>query len=248
MKPKNFTQTLALVAMMVAASIQLSACGGGGSSGTAASTPVTSASSSSSSSDSGSSGGTPADDGSSGNPPPASDTTVPTIVLSQPTTGTSYTASTSSVTIAGTASDNVALTQVAWTNNLGGSGSVAAGGSTASLNFVVSLASGINVITITATDSSGNTTQRQLTVTYAPAASGSVTLTWDPVTATPVSGYRVYYGTSSGSYQQVISIGNSTTYALSGLTSGTRYYFVVTAVDTSGTESGYSNEVYKDVL
>lgn len=241
MKAKNLTQTLVLVAMMIAASIQLSACGGGGgggSSGSTASTPVTSASSSSSSSDS----------GSSGNTPPAGDTTAPTIVLSQPTTGTSYTANTSSVTIAGTASDNVALSQVAWANNLGGSGSVAAGGSSASLNFAVSLASGINVITITATDSSGNTTQRQLTVTYAPAASGSVTLTWDPVTASPVSGYRVYYGTSSGSYQQAISIGNSTTYALSGLTSGIRYYFVVTAVDTSGTESGYSNEVYKDVL
>ncbi|WP_172425984.1 fibronectin type III domain-containing protein [Sulfuricaulis limicola] len=76
-------------------------------------------------------------------------------------------------------------------------------------------------------------------------------LTWDAVPATNLSGYRVYYGTTPGTYQQApgqgLSVGNITTYTLMGLSNGTRYYFAVTAFDTAGNESGYSNEVFKDI-
>ena len=51
----------------------------------------------------------------------------------------------------------------------------------------------------------------------------------------------------SQAYGQGISAGNATTYTVLGLSSGTRYYFVVTAYDTSNNESGYSNESYKDI-
>ena len=83
-------------------------------------------------------------------------------------------------------------------------------------------------------------------------ASNSATLAWDPsTTATNLSGYRLYYGTASGTYLQPygqgISVGNITTYTLMGLSNGTRYYFAVTAFDTSGNESGYSNVAFKDV-
>jgi fibronectin type 3 domain-containing protein len=40
----------------------------------------------------------------------------------------------------------------------------------------------------------------------------------------------------------VTSIAATTTYADSGLTSGTTYYYVVTAVDSNGVESPYSNQ------
>ena len=76
-------------------------------------------------------------------------------------------------------------------------------------------------------------------------------LSWDPVVDANLVGYRVYFGTASGVYSQTvgsgINAGNVTTYSLTGLTSGTRYYFVVTAFDNTGRESGYSNEVFKDV-
>ncbi len=80
----------------------------------------------------------------------------------------------------------------------------------------------------------------------------SVTISWDaPGTnedGTPLTdlvGYNVYYGPSPGNYTQTIDIGNYTTVSID-LPSGT-YYFVVTAYDTSGNESSYSNEVIKSL-
>lgn len=70
-------------------------------------------------------------------------------------------------------------------------------------------------------------------------------LTWNPpVPTTNLSGYRVYFGTSSGAYGQGISVGNVTTYTMTGLASGS-YYFAVTAFDDFGNESPYSNEASK---
>ena len=64
-------------------------------------------------------------------------------------------------------------------------------------------------------------------------------------------GYRVYFGLSSGSYTQPfgsgISAGASTTYTVSNLQGGKTYYFAVTAVDSSGKESAFSNEASKVV-
>jgi len=116
----------------------------------------------------------------------------------------------------------------------------------------MALQSGTSVITVTARDTSGNTSQKQLAVTYTPATtSNSANLTWDPVSHPSLSGYRVYYGTSPGTYLQAhgqgISVGTNSSYTLLGLSSGTRYYFSVTAYDSSNNESGYSNEVYKDI-
>ncbi len=69
------------------------------------------------------------------------------------------------------------------------------------------------------------------------------TLAWDPNTEPDLAGYKLYYGTSSGSYQQSVNVGNLTQYSLSNLQDGVTYYFAVTAYDTEGNESGYSNEV-----
>lgn len=77
-------------------------------------------------------------------------------------------------------------------------------------------------------------------------------LAWDaPAGATDVSGYRLYYGSAPGTYDQApgagIGVGNVTTYTVTGLNRATRIYFAVTAVDAQGNESGYSNEVFKDI-
>lgn len=80
----------------------------------------------------------------------------------------------------------------------------------------------------------------------------TATLSWDPVNAGNLSGYRVYYGTSSRTYIQSlgqgINVGDQTTFTVTGLNGRTRYYFAVTGYDsTSGYESDYSNEVFKDI-
>jgi hypothetical protein len=88
------------------------------------------------------------------------------------------------------------------------------------------------------------------------AFASQVTLTWNAPTTnsdgTPITyfkgDYRIYYGTSSGNYTDEKSIKNANsivTYQVSNLTEGQTYYFVVTAVNTVGNESGYSNEAAK---
>ena len=77
-----------------------------------------------------------------------------------------------------------------------------------------------------------------------PAIAANAVLSWDPNTETDLAGYKVYYGTASGSYGAPIDVGNQTSYAVAGL-NGPTYYFAVTAYNTSGTESAYSTEVSK---
>ena len=83
-------------------------------------------------------------------------------------------------------------------------------------------------------------------------APAAATLAWDAVQATALSGYRIYYGTSPGLYFQSRGNGltissNVTTHMVTGLRSGTTYYFAATAFDTSGNESAYSAEVSKAI-
>ncbi len=76
------------------------------------------------------------------------------------------------------------------------------------------------------------------------ARAGSATLAWDPVPDTDVAGYKVYYGTSSGTYPNVVDVGNATTYTFTNLTDCILYYFAVKAYDQAGNLSvAYSNEI-----
>src|SRR5207245_4056599 len=85
------------------------------------------------------------------------------------------------------------------------------------------------------------------TCSLAPALSSAaqVTLAWDPNTETDLAGYKLYYGTSSGSYPSSVDVGNLTSYTLSGLLEGQIYYFSATAYDLNVSESGFSNEASK---
>jgi PKD repeat protein len=69
---------------------------------------------------------------------------------------------------------------------------------------------------------------------------GQLKLAWDPVPN--AIGYRLHYGSSSGTYSSSIDAQNSTAITVPGLTDGTRYFFVVQAY-AGTTTSGFSNEV-----
>jgi len=73
------------------------------------------------------------------------------------------------------------------------------------------------------------------------ASAVNVKLAWDPSPEPLVTGYRLYYGTSSGNFTNVVDAGNRTEYTVTGLNAGTSYYFVVTAYTGAGDESTFSN-------
>jgi hypothetical protein len=77
-----------------------------------------------------------------------------------------------------------------------------------------------------------------------PAAhAGDVTVAWDPNPEPEVAGYKIYFGTTPGSYTVSMNAGNITSMVISGLEAGVTYYFAAVAYDSSGNESGFSNEI-----
>jgi Abnormal spindle-like microcephaly-assoc'd, ASPM-SPD-2-Hydin len=71
----------------------------------------------------------------------------------------------------------------------------------------------------------------------------TVHLTWND-SGSSIAGYRVYRSqSSSGSFQAISSsLVSLTDYADDSVVSGSTYYYAITAVSSSGTESAYSNE------
>ena len=105
------------------------------------------------------------------------DTTPPAITITSPTSSPTFTTSSSPLTLGGTASDNVGVTQVTWANSRGGSGT-ATGTTSWSASGIV-LQTGSNVLTVTARDAAGNAATRTLTVTRTTTS----TFTDNPLTA-----------------------------------------------------------------
>ena len=105
-------------------------------------------------------------------------------------------------------------------------------------NIIISVSDGTNRVSLPA-----------FSITVAQATTGSATLSWTPPTQntdgtslTNLSGYRIVYGRSSTTLDQLVQITNAgaSAYTVSGLTSGT-WYFAVKAYNASGTESSVSN-------
>lgn len=70
----------------------------------------------------------------------------------------------------------------------------------------------------------------------------SVTMAWDANPEPDVIGYRLYYGTVSGTYPNILDAGSSTTLTIAPIAPGT-YYMIVTAYNTAGLESLPSAEL-----
>ncbi|ALA58834.1 beta strand repeat-containing protein [Nitrospira moscoviensis] len=106
-------------------------------------------------------------------------------------------------------------------------------------------------ITITAAGASNSPRTIPVTLTVSAAtAGGTATLSWNANGESDLGGYKIYRATASGAYGAPIATLSKTTtsYVVTGLQAGTTYFFVITAYDSAGHESVFSNEVSKSIF
>ena len=111
-------------------------------------------------------------------------------------------------------------------------------------------------IRITVTDTANaSATLGPFSITVQGISLGSITLNWTPPTAnedgTPLvdlAGYKIYWGTTPGSYPNSVTIDNPgvSSYVVDNLVPGT-YDFVATSYNAAGVESSHSNPATKIV-
>jgi PKD repeat protein len=93
------------------------------------------------------------------------DTEQPTVLITSPTSNAAYETHESSISLSGSASDNVGVNQVLWSNATAGSGGTAAGTESWSVSSIA-LSEGNNSITVTANDAGDNQGSSIIIVTY----------------------------------------------------------------------------------
>jgi len=109
--------------------------------------------------------------------PNAADHKKPAITITAPTSASTYATTATPLMVGGTASDNVGVRQVTWTNAAGGSGTATG---TTIWSSSIPLTIGSNLITVTAYDAAGNTATDTLTVTLMSSTPppGPITVDW----------------------------------------------------------------------
>ena len=110
-------------------------------------------------------------------------------------------------------------------------------------------------IVIKVSDGQASASLAAFSISVTATANGTASLSWTPptrntdgTTLTNLSGYRIYYGTSSGSLNQTVQVNNPSvsTYVIENLSPAT-YYFAVKSLTSSGAESSLSNVASKTV-
>jgi len=165
------------------------------------------------------------------------------------TTGTSSPAQ--NVTITNTGNSNVAISQITFS----GAGYAMTGGNapvtltpsqnvTLSVQFSPTLAGAANGNLSIVSNAIGSPATVPLTGTGVAPVQHTVAVTWNASTST-VAGYNVYRSTvSAGPYAKInSSLVAALSYTDSAVQSGTTYYYVTTAADSSGNESVFSDQV-----
>jgi hypothetical protein len=165
---------------------------------------------------------------------------------------TDGTAAAQGFTVTNTGNSNLAISGITATGTgyslVSGAGAVtlSPNQSTAvSVQFAPSVAGAVNGSVKIMSNATGSASGVALSGTgVAPAVRHSVGLNWG-ASSTSVAGYNVYRSTVSGSSYAKMngSMLGGVSYADSSVQSGQTYYYVATAVDSSGIESVYSNEV-----
>ncbi|MDN3513830.1 MAG: carboxypeptidase regulatory-like domain-containing protein [Candidatus Brocadia sp.] len=195
------------------------------------------------------------------------DTTPPTITIADPTSDQTYTTTSGTISISGSASDDInEITSIVWINNEERSKT-----ERKTIGWTIpniDLVKGDNVITVTAADSMGNAGTTTITITYAE-ANNSPAVTTGPATSIttdmatlsgvvnamglPTTAW-FQYGTSSEHYSGVSSIQNiedvlrdvPVSDRISGLQTGTAYYYRLAAQNSDGIS--YGDEMTFDTL
>lgn len=80
-------------------------------------------------------------------------------------------------------------------------------------------------------------------VARAASTNQTVRLAWDKSPDATVTGYKLYTGSASRSYTNLINVGTNLTGTASNVIAGRTYYFAATAYNSVGLESDFSNEV-----
>ena len=164
------------------------------------------------------------------------DTTIPAITITGPTTSSTYATVSSALTVSGTASDNVSVTQVSWSNDCGGSGT--ASGTTIWSAAGIALQTGTNIITVSARDAAANQKTDTITVTYTPPDTTAPTVTimgpTSAATYATTSSVLTIGGTSSDD-RGVTAVSWSNDRGGTGFTSGTTSWSVASVGLQSGT-------------
>lgn len=92
---------------------------------------------------------------------------------------------------------------------------------------------------------------------YYTSGTGSATLIWDlptqntdDTTLDNLARFIIYYGPASGTFAYQVNVEDpvATTYIVENLRVGISYRFTITAVNTSGVESDYSNIVTRTIV
>jgi hypothetical protein len=110
-------------------------------------------------------------------------------------------------------------------------------------------------ISIRVSDGKTTTALASFNISVVAVTNGSATLSWTPPTTntdgtplTNLAGYKVYWGPAQGNFPNSVALNNAglTSYVVQNLVPGT-YYFVVTALNSSGAESVFSNTASKTI-
>jgi len=169
------------------------------------------------------------------------------VTIMPPTVSVSISPTNASVQVSqsqqfGATVSGVANTAVNWlvSGTLGGNSSVGTITSSGLYTAPAAVPSAAVVVTAQSSASPANSASAGVTITQ-PVAQ-YVNLSWQP-SSSSVAGYNVYRGAqSAGPFTKInSSLETATVYTDNSVSSGQTYYYVTTAVDSSGVESSHSN-------
>jgi hypothetical protein len=76
-----------------------------------------------------------------------------------------------------------------------------------------------------------------------PVIAADLKISWQPNNEPDLAGYFVYYGEQTGFYNYRLATGPQAEYTIRDLKPGATYFIAVTAVDTAGNESAFSEQI-----